>query len=128
MKFARHFGLVVLLFFPAVVLGAPNTFEELAYDVAEMIDMATFTLIVFGLVMYFWGIVVNIPHFGDEKGAEKQKSFFFWGLIVLFVMVSIWGIVKLLQNSLFGNSPFDPATGDSRVTLCDSFGNCQNGE
>jgi hypothetical protein len=55
--------------------------------------------------MYFWGIATNIPHFGDEKGAEKRKSFFFWGLIILFVMVSIWGIIQLLQNTLGVRDP-----------------------
>ncbi|MBI4090430.1 MAG: hypothetical protein HY422_00195 [Candidatus Komeilibacteria bacterium] len=108
--------------------AAPNTFYDLAYDVVEILDTATFTLIIFGLVVYFWGIATNIPHFGDEKGAEKQKSFFFWGLVVLFMMVSIWGIIQLLQNTLFGSIPFSPNAGEPAVTLCDSFGDCSIGE
>ena len=112
-----------ILFLPFATLAAPNTFQDLAFDVVELIDMATMTLIVFGLVAYFWGMAINIPHFGDEKGAEKRRSFFFWGIIVLFVMVSIWGIVQLLQNTLFGNSPFDPATGEPAV-FCEGFEDC----
>ncbi|MBI2610781.1 hypothetical protein HYW60_02505 [Candidatus Kaiserbacteria bacterium] len=116
-----------ILLLPSVALAAPNTFQELAYDVVEILDTATFTLIIFGLVVYFWGMATNIPHFGDEKGAEKRKSFFFWGLVVLFVMASIWGIIHLLQNTLFGgDSQFTPGAGES-ATLCDNFGNCSVG-
>ena len=123
MAFVRALLYGVLLL-PLSAAAAPNTFQELAFDVVEILDVATFTLIIFGLVAYFWGMAVNIPHFGDEKGAEKQKAFFFWGLIILFVMLSIWGIIQLLQNTLFSESPFSPA-GDQAVTFCDEFGKCQ---
>lgn len=100
MRFVRSVVALVPLFLPLIASAAPLTFRELACQLADLIDTATFTLIIFALVAYFWGMAVNIPHFGDEKGAEKRKSFFFWGIIVLFVMVSIWGIVQLLQNTL----------------------------
>jgi len=109
-------------------MAAAQTFNELALKVVEILDTATFTLIILGIVVYFWGIAVNIPHFGDEKGAEKQKSFFFWGIVILFVMVSIWGIIKLIQNTLFGSSPYAPNSGEAAVTLCDRFGDCTIGE
>ncbi len=127
MKFVRGAFIAALAFFPAIALAAPNTFQELAIGVAEILDTATFTLIIFGLVLYFWGMATNIPHFGDERGAEKRKSFFFWGLVALFVIVSIWGIVQLLQNTLFGSSQFSPNSGELGVTLCDSFGDCTVG-
>ena len=101
----RFASILGILFLPAAVFAAPRTFQQLACEVVDLMDTATFTLIIFGLVMYFWGVATNIPHFGDEKGAEKQKSFFFWGLIVLFVMVSIWGIIQLLQNTLGFKDP-----------------------
>lgn len=118
-------ALAVVLLCPAHTLAAPRNFQELALDIVEIIDTATITLIVLALVVYFWGIAVNIPHFGDEKGAEKQKAFFFWGIVILFVMVSIWGIIQLLQNTLFSSSPYDPATGDPSTTFCDAFGRCE---
>lgn len=116
-----------ILLVPSAARAAPSTFYELAHTIVEILDTATFTLIIFGIVVYFWGMASNIPHFGDEKGAEKRKSFFFWGLVVLFVMASIWGIIQVLQNTLFGSLPFSPNAGDPAVTLCDSFGDCSIG-
>lgn len=90
---------------PMVALAAPRTFRELACTIADLIDTATFTLIIFALVAYFWGIASNISHFNDDKGAEKRKAFFIWGIVIIFVMVSIWGIVQLLQDSLGVKDP-----------------------
>jgi hypothetical protein len=37
---------------------------------------------------------------GDVKDKEEGKKFLMWGLIGLFVMVSVWGIVALVSNTL----------------------------
>ena len=92
-----------MLVVPSVAFAAtPKNFQELAKTLVDLIGAATLVLMGFGLVMYLWGMAVNIPEFGDEKGAEKRKSYFFWGIIVLFLMISIWGILRLLQQTLFG--------------------------
>ena len=67
----------------------------------NLLNNATAVLIVAGIVVYFYGVSTNILNFSDESG-EKLKAYFFWGIIVLFVMVSIWGILRLLQRTLFG--------------------------
>ncbi len=56
-------------------------------------------LIVFfvGLVKYLWSSR------GDAGKHAKDKSVMVWGLVALFVMVSVWGIVKLGQQA-FGIS------------------------
>lgn len=102
-KILRAAALSTLLF-PALALAAPKDFKALAELLADLIGGATVVMMVFGLVMYLWGMAVNIPEFGDEKGAEKRKSYFFWGIIVLFLMISIWGILQLLENTLFGTT------------------------
>jgi hypothetical protein len=115
MKKILRIGALSVLLFPALALAAPKTFSELAELLVNLISGATLVLITFGLVMYIWGMAVNIPEFGDEKGAEKRKSFFFWGIIILFVMISIWGILQLLQNTLFGDSSGEsPSSGPSQ--------------
>ena len=63
---ARYVSLLALLLLlsPSSAAAAAQTFQELALDIVEIIDTATITLIVFALVVYFWGMAVNIPHFG----------------------------------------------------------------
>ena len=103
-----------VLAFPAIALAAPRTFGELANLLVLILDNATTVLIVLGIVVYFWGISTNILKFSEE-GGETVKRYFFWGIIVLFVMVSIWGILRLLQNTLFGSNPYSGGGGGVTV-------------
>ncbi len=100
MRKSAIFALLVVVI-PAVALAAPRTLQELAGNLVDLLNNATAVLVLAGIVVYFYGVSTNILNFSDEAG-EKLKAYFFWGIIVLFVMVSIWGILNLLQNTLFG--------------------------
>lgn len=104
---------LALLVSPTVAAAAaPRTFQELAYLIVMFLDNATAVLIVLGVVIYFYGISTNILKFGN-KGMELVRSYFFWGIIVLFLMVSIWGVLRLLQETIFGNSGYVPSSSSS---------------
>ena len=64
--------------------------------------------IVFGIALltFFWGLARFIYNAGDEKRIEEGKRIMVWGLIALFVMASIWGIIRLIQGDL-GISPIN---------------------
>jgi len=98
---------------PAVVFAAPRTFQDLANLIVVLLNNATIVLIVLGLVVYFYGMSTNILKMKDQ-GSTKMKAYFIWGLIVLFVMVSVWGILQLLQNTLFGGDQFGISTDPSQ--------------
>ena len=103
----RYVIALVVLAIPSFALAAsPHTFRDLSSLVVSIFNAATGVLIVAGIAVYFYGISTNILKFG-EGDVEKLKNYFFWGIIVLFLMVSIWGILQLLQNTLFdsGSSP-----------------------
>ncbi len=50
----------------------------------------------YGIVQYIWGI-----REGDEGRVQKGNVFLRWGLVALFVMFSVWGIVTYVQR-IFG--------------------------
>src|SRR3989344_1687727 len=89
MHFLRHIALFLasIALPQSVFAAAPKDFLQLAGELINILNLATLTLIIAGFVVYFWGI------------------------LVLFVMVSIWGIIGLLQNTLFGGALFNPSTG-----------------
>lgn len=91
-----------LLFAPSVAFAASyGTFGELASFVVSLLNGGTALLVVAGVVVYFWGVSTNI--FKLQKGdASQWKAHLLWGIGILFVMVSIWGIVALVQDALFG--------------------------
>lgn len=56
------------------------------------------------LLYFFWGIALFIFQSGDEKKIEEGKSKMKWGIVVLFVMVSVWGLVSIFQKDIIGNT------------------------
>ncbi len=107
-----HTLTIAVLVAPTIALAAPHTFQELAALVVSIFNSLTSLLIVAGIVVYFYGISINILKFGEGE-AEKLKNYFFWGIIVLFVMVSIWGILSLLQQTLFGSGGYGGGGGSA---------------
>ena len=51
------------------------------------------------ILFFFYQMAMFILKDGDEK--EKHKTKMLWGVIAIAVMVSIWGLVSVLQN-VFG--------------------------
>lgn len=54
-------------------------------------------MITLAIVVFFWGLILYLWNV-DEKKAEGLQIML-WGVIAIFVMVSIWGIVRLLQST-----------------------------
>lgn len=121
---AIPYTLYPILFLPSLALAAPMTFQELAFELVDILDLATVTLLVLAIVAYFWGLAINVRTMGEEDKNEKKKAYLFWGLIILFVMFSVWGILQLLKNTVFGNQVFDSTTGQQSAVFCDAFGDC----
>lgn len=49
------------------------------------------------IVVFFWGLIMYLWNV-DEKKAEGLQIML-WGVIAIFVMVSLWGIIRLLQST-----------------------------
>jgi hypothetical protein len=55
-------------------------------------------LIGLAVVLFIYGVLVFMFSEGGEK-KEDGKKFMFWGIIGIFVMVSVWGLVAILQGT-----------------------------
>lgn len=56
-------------------------------------------------VVFIWGVVLYIAHGGDEAKRKKGIQFIVWGIIGLFIMVSIWAIIGILMGTFdFGTT------------------------
>lgn len=52
------------------------------------------------VVFFFWGLAMYVLAAGDEEKAKEGKSIMIWGVLALFVMITIWGIIGFMQNTL----------------------------
>lgn len=56
-------------------------------------------LFVVALVVFFWGLVEFIYKAGSEDGRETGKRNMIWGIVGMVVMVSVYGIIRLVLNT-----------------------------
>ncbi len=106
---------------PGLALAAaPKTFLELASYLVYIMNNAISVVIVLALVTYFWGIFSTIP---ERKGvsSEQRSKVILYGLLGLFVMVSVWGILRILQETLF-SSDTGTGAGFEQTDSGDAFG------
>lgn len=50
------------------------------------------------IVIFLWGIMEFIYSSDDEKKKEDGKRHLVWGLVGMFIMFGVWGIIKIIQN------------------------------
>ena len=66
-------------------------------------------LMAVAVVMFVWGAVKFFIIGGDEeKKRDEGKQFMLWGIIALAVMISIWGLVKILGQTFNLETNFLP--------------------
>ncbi len=70
--------------------------------VLPLINAITFLLASLALLVFFWGLVKFIVNVGNqgEKAVKEGKDLMVWGLIALFLMVSVWGILRFFYADL----------------------------
>lgn len=47
---------------------------------------------------FVWGIARFIKAAGNEKEIKESKNFLIWGVVGMFVLVTIWGIITFLRS------------------------------
>ena len=56
-------------------------------------------LITLAILAFFYGLVRYLFKLGGSEGSKEGLKIMLYGVIAIFVMVSIWGIVRLLQST-----------------------------
>jgi len=51
-----------------------------------------------GLLFFFWGVAIYVFQAGNEDAKKEAKRIMLGGIIALFVMSAIWGIVKFMAD------------------------------
>lgn len=56
-------------------------------------------LITLALIFVIVGIVKFIVNMDNEEARKQGKNFMIWGVVSLFVIMSVWGLVAILGNT-----------------------------
>ncbi len=102
-RFIRH-TLYLAPFAPTLVLAAAadlTYLQELVNDLGGIISALIPVAVALGILFFIWGLVQFIFASGDENAKDEGKRRMIWGVVALFAIVSVWGLVALL-NQLTG--------------------------
>ncbi len=104
-------GLLCLgLLFPVLVFASTATFRDIVHTLMlEVIHPLVMLLVSLSIVFFIWGVAKYILHGGDEAKRKEGINMIIYGIIAIFAIVSVWGLVEVLQNTIFGTStPVSP--------------------
>jgi FtsH-binding integral membrane protein len=91
-----------------------QTFKDITVGIADLVLRPLIPLLfLVATVVFLWGIILYITSGGEEEKIREGRKYIIWGLIGLFVMVALWGIVRALIATLFPSGlPGAPAFPD----------------
>ncbi len=98
--------ILAILFVPGVAFGqrAP-TLGSLLKSGLNILNLLIPFIIGIGLVIFLYGVVRYVLAGGSEDKAAARQIMLY-GIIALFVMVSVWGLVNLIRDGLgISNNP-----------------------
>jgi len=77
--------------FPSTFTGVIEMFTDLGLKVIPF--LATLAFLVF-----VWGVAKFIRSSGSEAELQKSRNFLIYGIVGLFVLVSLYGIITFLRK------------------------------
>ncbi|MCH7597830.1 hypothetical protein IID27_02160 [Patescibacteria group bacterium] len=96
--------LILLIVFPIAVYAAPATIKDLFLLIALLFNKAIPVLVAIALLVFFWGVSKLILYADNETKRQEGINTIIWGLVALFVIVSVWGLVFVFTQTFFGTS------------------------
>jgi uncharacterized membrane protein YidH (DUF202 family) len=73
--------------------------DTLVTNIKGVLNNILPVLLALAIIYFFWGLVKFIKSAGDAKARDEGKGVMIWGIIAIFVMVSVFGIVNWLGDT-----------------------------
>jgi hypothetical protein len=84
-----------------------SNLTEIIYLFVDIVKSVIPFLGALAFLVFVWGIAKFIKSAGNEKESKDSKNMIVWGIVGLFVMIMIWGIISFLRNEAgFGGGAF----------------------
>lgn len=98
-----------ILFAAPLFAFAQTNLQSLIAQAGILLNSLIPLLMAVALIVFFWGLIQYIRGAGEGEHAAG-RSIMIAGIVSLFVMVSVWGLVRFLQSTLGinGEQPITP--------------------
>ena len=66
----------------------------------SVVDPVVQLLFAVAVVYFIYGVFTYIRRSGDSEARTEGANHILWSIVGLFIMVSVWGIITLIKNSI----------------------------
>ncbi len=107
--FKKYFAFLMFTSFVPVFANAETLGSTLG-TVSNLINMTIPIILALAILYFFWKVATYIFNSDDDQKRSAAIKGMVTGLIAIFVMVSVWGIIALLQQTfkVGGAAPIIP--------------------
>lgn len=88
---------------PSIALGAAKTFIELVSNFIDVINITIPIIISAAVVLYMKNTATGLYNMKSGKVDPDWQKTMLWGIIIITLMVSLWGILSILTSTFFGS-------------------------
>ncbi len=92
--------LVGLLPIVAFAQQTVESLDDVGAFVTYLINLAFPILIAIAVFIVVWGIFKFVLNAGDEEARKTGRSLILWGVVGIFLMLSVWGLVNIVRNTV----------------------------
>jgi fumarate reductase subunit D len=83
----------------SAVGGSINRVDDIFRVVEAFVNRTTPFIIGLAVFIIIWGVFRMISGAGDDTQRAEAQKLVFWGVVGIFIMISIWGLVRILINT-----------------------------
>lgn len=94
----------ILAFAATVGNNAPSDLLGVLSLFSRMISIVTIILVSIAVLMFIWGVIQYVSSGGDEEAQAKARSTMIYGVIGIFVIVAVWGLVNILGKTFISDN------------------------
>lgn len=111
----KYLSILTVLMFSAPVMafaqgGGLSNLETLIEDASDIVGLLVPFVLGLAVLAFFWGIAKYVLAAGNEEKKAEGRNVMIWGVVAIFVAVSLWGFVSFLQDALFTTTDLDDPT------------------
>ena len=78
-----------------------DTISKIILNIEKFINLLVPVIFAIAFIVFIWGIFTYFIAGGaNDEQRQKGRQLAFWGIVGFAIMVSVWGLINLVTNSL----------------------------
>lgn len=98
-KIIKTFSVISIMSLAIPAFAEVTTFKDLVDKILVngILRPLVPLLVTLAIVVFIYGVLTTVLADGEKR--EDGKKYMMWGIVGIFVMVSLWGLVAILTNT-----------------------------